>query len=399
MISNEEHFLSTNRYHTQVVNNKAGMHDFIQMPWLIYQDCPQYVPDMERDVAHVFDKRQNPGLASSDVAAFVAYDATGHAVGRIIGVINHKANEIWQNSCIRFGMIEFIDDYEVSRVLIDSVVKWGKPKFEAKGAEEPAGQTIVLEGPLGITDFDKEGMLIDSFDQVGSMISIYNPPYYPKHMERLGMDKAVDWIQIRIDLPAETPSRYVKAAKLVREMYEVNVRTLSRKDFLKKGAGKRIFQLLNKAYRPLFGFAELSDEQIEAFIRQYLPLIDLRMMPIVEDAEGNIVAVAVTMGSLTKALQRSKGRLSPTGWIHLLRAIKFRHEDKVEMLLIAVDPDFQGLGVNALIFDYLVPCYHRLGYKWAETGPMLEDNQKVLTQWRHLNPTIYKRRRCYQKKI
>ena len=376
------------KYHVKEATSDKQLTDFIKLPLRIYKDNACYVPDMEMDIRDSFDIKKNPDLATMKIQPFVAYDEQGQAVGRIAGIINPKANAIWNTSYVRFGMIEFIDDPEVSELLIHAVERWGASHGMTK-----------IQGPMGLTDFDKEGMLVEDFDQVGSMVTIYNPPYYPQHMERMGFEKEADWIQARFDVPKELPPRFARSLKVVNQLYDLHVHQLTRDDINKHGYGERVFDLLNKAYRPLFGFAELSPATCQKFIRQYLPLADLRMIPVVEDAAGNMVAVAITIGSLTNALRKSKGRLLPFGWFHLLKSIKLKHEDKVDMLLVAIDPEFQGMGVNTVIFDHLIRTYNELGFKWAETGPMLEDNMKVLTQWRQLNAVFCKRRRCYGRDI
>ena len=370
------------------VQTKREMDDFIRLPHRLYADCPQYVPDLDTDIRDTFDPCKNAGLEYSDIQPFVAYDERGNCVGRIAGIINHRANEKWKTKNVRFGLIEFIDDTDVSSALLGAVEEWGRER----GMEH-------IQGPMGIFDFDKEGMLVEDFERTGSMITIYNPPYYPRHIETLGYEKEADWIQIRIDVPHEVPAKYTRVARLSKEMFGLKVRKLTRKEILQQGYGKKVFDLLNLAYSPLFGYTELTDSQIDSFLHRYIPLVDLRMLPVIEDGEGRLVGVAITMGSLSDALRNSHGRMFPFGWYHLLRALKWKHEDKAEMLLVAVHPDYQGLGVNALFFDDLIPVYNELGFRWAETGPQLEDNVRELSQWKPLNPTFTKRRRCYTKKI
>jgi len=372
----------------QAVRTKRQMNDFVKLPEKLYKGNSCYVPDMESDVRNWFDPKHNPGLQHSEVAPFVAYSESGEPVGRIVGIINHKANEIWKGSCVRFGWIEFIDDTDVSAALLQAVEDWGR----AKGMDS-------IQGPLGISDFDKEGMLIEDFDKMGSAITIYNPPYYPQHMVQHGFGKEVDWIQVKIEIPKEVPARFARVQKLVEEMYGLKVKKLTPKEVFKEGYGRKIFRLLNEAYSQLFGYTPHSDEEADAFVSQYIKMLDLKMLPMVEDEKGDLIACSITMPNLSRALQKSKGRMFPLGWYHLLRALKFKHEDEVELLLIAVHPEWQALGINALIFADLIPVFNEKGFRSAETGPMLEDNLKVLTQWKALNPTIYKRRRCFSKEI
>jgi GNAT superfamily N-acetyltransferase len=368
------------------VTGSKQMNDFIQLPKKIYRNIPQYVPEFESDVRGLFDIKTNPGLEFSKIQPFVAYRGE-EPVGRIVGIVNRKANKRWNIKNVRFSMIEFIDDFTVSRALIEAVEAWGM-EF---GMEK-------IHGPLGVTDFDKEGMLVEDFDLTGSMTAIYNPPYYPQHMEVLGFEKEVDWLQIRIDIPEEVPAKYARVAQYARET--IGLRVVKRsKEEIRGEYGQRAFRLFNQAYESIFGFSELSPKQVDNFLGKYLALIDTRMIPIIENDKGEIVGAAVTMGSLCEALKKSKGRLWPFGWYHLLKSLFLKREKNAEMLLIAIRPDYQGLGVNAMFFDDLIPIYNRMGIKWAETGPQLEDNVRELTQWKPLKPTFVKRRRCYVKTI
>ena len=364
------------------------MNDFLALPRKIYRGNSCYVPDLEADVRNWFDPEKNPGLKHSEVIPFVAYSEKGEAVGRIVGIINHKANQIWKGSCVRFGWIEFVDDAEVSAALLKAVEDWGR----SKGMDS-------IQGPLGISDFDKEGMLIEDFDKMGSAITIYNPPYYPEHMKQHGYGKEVDWVQVKVEIPAEVPARFARAEKLVKEMYGLKVKKLTDREVFQENYGRKIFRLLNEAYGQLFGYTPHDDEEADAFVSQYIRMLNLRMLPMVEDSEGNLIACTITMPSLSRALQKSGGKLFPFGWFHILHALKFKHEDQVELLLIAVHPEWQALGINSLIFADLIPIFREMGFRWAETGPMLEDNLKVLTQWKALNPTTHKRRRCFSKEI
>jgi len=369
------------------VTCRRDMDDFVRLPRMMYHGVPQYVPDLERDVADVFCRKSNPGLEFSDVQPFVAY-RDDVPVGRIVGIVNRKANERWQQRVVRFGLIEFIDDLDVSRALLDAVAQWG----QEQGMD-------TLQGPLGITDFDKEGMLVEDFHLTGTMNTIWNPDYYPRHMEALGFQKAVDWLQIRIGIPKKTPLRYSRTAQYVREQIGLRVVKMGDAGIDSRRYARQALEMFNEAYAPIFGFSALSETQITAFLDRYLPLLDRQMAPIVLNQQDEVVGAAVTIGSLTRALQKADGRLWPTGWYHLLKALKWKHEDTVEMLLVGVRPDYQGMGVNALFFDDLIPIYNRYGFKWAETGPQLEENVRELSQWKALQPEYVKRRRCYRKLI
>lgn len=368
------------------VSTRKDLEEFIKFPITLYAGNGQFVPEMANDVRDSFNPDKNHGLSFTEVQAFIA-ERDGKVVGRIAGIINSRANKKWNLSVVRFGYIDFIDDLEVSKALLDTVVEWGRER----------GMTEI-QGPLGITDFDKEGMLVEDFDRMGSMIDIYNYPYYPKHMEAHGYSKITDWVQIRVEIPSEVPQRYARVAKLSSEMYGLKVRKVTLQEAY-NGEGRRVFDLMNQAYAPLFGYSSFTPNQVDYFLKMYLPVADMELIPLVENDKGELVAAAVTMASMSKALQKSKGKLFPVGWWHMFKALKLKHEDTVNMMLIAVRPDMQGLGVNALIFNDLIPVYNKKGYKYAETGPQLEDNVKELSQWKPLNPEILKRRRCYGMKI
>ena len=366
--------------------SKREMDDFIRLPYYIYENCAQYVPDLEREIRNLFNQK-NPAREFSQIQPFVAY-RDGVCVGRIVGIINRKANERWKTHNVRFSLIEFEDDLEVSKALIEAVSEWG----QSQGMD-------AIHGPLGITDFDKEGMLMEDFDLMGSMNTVYNLEYYPRHMEALGFEKEVDWVQIRINIPQEIPARYARTAQYAREQIGLRVVKLNRNAKNLQDCVRKVFELFNEAYASIFGFSEISMEQADMFLDKYLSLIDLNLIPIVLNAQDEIVGVAVTMGSLSKAMRKANGKLWPLGWWPLLKALKWRPEDNAEMLLVAVRPDYQGLGVNALFFDDLIPVYNEYGFQWAETGPQLEDNMRELTQWKPLKPVFVKRRRCFKKEM
>ena len=370
------------------VETKEELEDFILFPNELYANCPYYVPDLDMDIRNMFNPKINAGLDFSEMQAFIAFNREGKLLGRIAGIINHRANRKWKTRNVRFGFFDFVNDIRVSSALLNAVAQWGRER----------GMEYIL-GPMGITDFDKEGMLIEDFDKMGSMNTLYNYPYYPLHMETLGYKKEVDWIQIRIDIPKETPERYVKTACLAKKMSDLKVSKINHRDITSRGYGHKIFQLLNQAYSPLFGFTKFTNRQINDFVKQYLGLVDKRLVSVVENKEDEVVGVAISMYSLSHALRKSKGKLYPFGWYYLLKALKWKPANHADLLLVAVRPDYQMLGVNAIFFDELIPIYNQLGIEWAETGPQLENNVRELSQWKPLNPIFTKRRRCYKKEI
>ncbi len=368
------------------VTTRKQMKDFIGLPRDIYYGNQQYVPEMESEIPLLFQQKSNSALAFSDIQPFVAY-RNEVPLGRIVGIVNRKANDRWQTRNVRFSMIEFVDDHEVSTALLAAVEAWGR---------EHGMDTI--QGPMGITDFDKEGMLVEDFHLPGSINTIYNLDYYPRHLEALGYQKEVDWLQVHIQIPTEVPAKYARVAQYAREQIGLRLVKMTDKQIY-QGYGRKIFELLNECYKPIFGFSALSTQQVDEFLHRYLPLVDNQLIPIVLNEKDEVVGVAISMGSLTRPMQQAKGRLWPWGWYPLVRALKWHREDNAEMLLIAVRPDYQGLGVNAMFFDDLIPIYNKYGFRWAETGPQLENNVRELTQWKPLKPEFVKRRRCYTKKI
>lgn len=368
------------------VNSNEEMTLFVRFPFSLYRGCEQFVPNLNRDVYDTFNPKKNSAFSIAEVQPFLAWQ-DGEVVGRVAGIINHNANKKWGTKNVRFGFIDFIDDLNVSRALIETVEKWGAEQ----GMER-------IQGPMGITDFDKEGMLIEDFDRQGMMTEIYNYPYYPEHMKALGFEKEADWLHIRVAVPAEVPAKYARVAALSGEMFDLHVVKYNSTQLLGE-KGHEVFRLMNKAYEPLFGFTAFTENQINDFLKQYVPIVDTELIPCVVNGDGELVAAAVTIPSLSKAMKKVNGHLLPLGWWHIMQALKWRHEDTVQLLLIAVRPDLQGMGVNALIFNDLIPVFNRKGFKYAETGPQLEDNVKELSQWKPLGPEKIKRRRCWTKEI
>ena len=366
------------------VTSRKELKQFIRFNYEFYKNNPYAVPDLYDDMLRTFSPGKNAAFDFCEADYFLAL-REGRIVGRVAAIINRRANAAWKKRQVRFGWIDFIDDIEVSRALIDTVKQWGRER----GMD-------TIEGPLGFTDLDAEGMLIEGFDQLSTMATTYNYPYYPRHMEQLGLVKAVDWVEIKIYVPDEIPEKHLRIADIIRRKYGLHVRKLSGKRGLRRsGLVHDIFRLVNQAYAPLFGFSEMTERQIDQYVGTYLPVLDLRTVTIVENAEGELVAVGISMPSLSHALQRARGRLLPFGWFHLLRALSWRRPEALDLLLVAVRPDYQNKGVNALLFTDLIPVYQKLGFKYAESNPELEMNEKVQNQWQYFHTEQHKRRRCF----
>ena len=368
------------------VQSKKEMKMFISFPHTLYQKYDNYVPDLDSDVEDFFNPKKNRNLAYADVQPFLAM-RDGEVVGRIAGVVSHKSNSTWNKRIVRFTYIEFIDDLDVSKALLDTVAEWGK----SFGMNE-------IQGPMGIIDFDKEGMLIEDFDLPGCFMEFWNPPYYKSHMEQLGFKKGADWLQIRFEVPEQIPPRFQRVADYSKQEFGVHVVRKTKKE-ITQGYSHKIFKLLNESFAQLYGFAPFSEEQAEEVLARFLPFLDMDMVPIVEDNKGELVGIAVTCRDFSDGIKKKHGKLLPFGWLHLLKAIKLGKQDKAQLMIIGIRPDMQGMGVNATIFAHLIPVYHKLGIKWCETNPQLDTNVRELSQWKPLNPKTVKRRRCWQKGI
>ena len=368
------------------VSTKKEMNDFISLPRYLYKNYEQYVPDMDTDIRNFFRPKTNKSLQYAEVQPFVAYKDTT-CVGRITAIISHKSNSTWNKKITRFTHFEFIDDKNVSRALIDAVEQWGK----SYGMTE-------LQGPMGITDFDKEGMLIEDFELQGCFMEFWNPPYYKEHMLSMGFGKAADWLQIRFQVPDEIPKRFMRVAEYSKQEFGVHIIHKTKKEVY-KDYGKKVFDLLNEAYTPLYGFAPFSPEQANDILHTFLPLVDMDMVSIVEDNKGQLVGIAVTCRDFSDGIKKSEGKLFPFGWFHLLKALKFGHQTKAQLMIIGVKPEMQGMGVNATIFAHLIPVFKEKGIKWCETNPQLDTNIRELSQWKPLNPQTVKRRRCWSREI
>ena len=366
------------------VKTKKDLDRFIQFNYDLYKGNDCAVPELYTDLKATFSPEKNASLEFCDFRLFTA-ERDGKTVGRVAAIINRRANETWNTRNVRFGWIDFIDDYNVSAMLLDTVAQWGK----AQGMD-------TMQGPMGFIDFDREGMLIEGFDRIGTMSTHYNYPYYPEHMKRYGLEKEIDWMERKVMAPEEVPEKFARIAQIAAKRSNLHIKKLkSMKEVHEKGYGKKIFDLINESYAPLFGYSRLSDKKIQQLIDTYLPLIDLRMQTLIMNEKEELVCVGLSMPSIVHALQKSGGKLFPFGWWHLLKSLKWKHEDCVELLLVAVRPDYQGKGVNAMLFNDLIPIYAKMGFKWAETNPQLEDNFQSAAQWEYLENEVIKRRRCF----
>jgi GNAT superfamily N-acetyltransferase len=361
---------------------------FIRFNYELYKGNPYSVPDLYDDMVNTFSPQKNPAFEFCEASYFLAL-RDDKIVGRVAAIINHRANDTWQKKEVRFGWIDFIDDAEVADTLIAAVEQWGK----AKGMD-------TIQGPLGFTDMDAEGMLVEGFDRLSTMATIYNYPYYPQHMERMGFEKDADWVEFNIYVPETVPEKMQRISDLISRKYHLHIKKLKNmKEVRAGGYGEKIFQLINESYAPLYGFSRMTEAQIKQYIEMYLPILDLRMVTLVEDEQNELVAVGISMASLSRALQKAKGKMFPFGWFHLAKALFLKRPDTLDLLLVGVKPEYQSRGVNALLFTDLIPTYRKLGYVKAESNPELETNNKVQAQWEYFETEQHKRRRAYKKSI
>ena len=369
------------------VTSKQEMKKFIRFNYELYKENPYSVPDLYDDMMGTFDKNKNAAFDYCEADFFLAY-RKNEIVGRVAAIVNHSANKIWEQKKVRFGWIDFIDDIEVTKALLQTVEDWGKER----------GMTAI-HGPLGFTDFDAEGMLIEGYNELSTMATIYNYPYYPEHLETLGYKKDVDWVEFQIYIPNGIPDKHARISQIVEKKYNLrSIKYTSRKK-LAADYGQAIFNLMNEAYAPLYGYAPLNQKQVNQYVKMYLPIVDLRMISLVVDADDQLVAVGLSMPSLSSALQKSKGKLFPFGWYHLLKSLFLKRAKILDLLLVAVKPEYQNKGVNALIFTDLIPIFDELGFDYAESNPELEINDKVQAQWTYFDTKQHKRRRAFTKQI
>lgn len=369
------------------VQTKKELKEFIHFANDLYKGDEYYAPSLISDDYNTFDPKKNGAFDFCQAQMFLAYKE-GKVAGRVMAIINNRANETWKVKQVRYGWIDFINDEEVAKALLDAVAAWGKER----------GMTDIA-GPLGFTDFDPEGMLVEGFERVATMIGIYNYPYYPQILEKLGYTKETDWMEYRITIPDELPERYYKYADIVIAKNKLNVRKVTRRMVNKENYGRKFFKLINETYYKLYGFSLLSDKQIDAYTKLYLGLLDTRMVSFIENENGELVAAGVTMPDLTAALQKCGGKLFPFGWFHLLKAIFWKPCDTLDMLLVGVREDYRGKGLNAVLVTDLYPRLKAMGFKYAETTAELETNNSIQAMWKYFEREQHKCRRVYAKKI
>ncbi len=369
------------------ITEVADLKKFSKFNIELYKNNRYHVPELISDEVATLNPKVNPAFKFCEAAYFLAY-RDNKIVGRIAGIINHRANDTWNQCNARFGFVDFINDNEVVDALFKAVEDWAREH-----------EMEMLQGPMGFTDFDHEGMLIEGFDQLSTMNTIYNFAYYPKQLERLGFVKDQDWKEYRITIPKEIPERHRRIAGIIKEKYGLKIlKFKSEKEILPYA--HEVFETLNQSYAPLYGYSELDKEQIDYYVKQYIPMLRYDFVSlVVRESDDKVVGVAITIPNLSHALKKAKGSLFPFGWAHLLKALKSKSNDVVDLYLIGVIPEYQNKGVNALIFEDLCKVFNKHGVKYAESNPELETNTAVQMQWNYFEKRHHKTRRAYIKRL
>ncbi len=371
----------------QIALTKKELKKFIAFANELYKGNDCYVPPLLSDDLNTLRPEGNPAFDFCESACWMAY-RDGKAVGRICGIINKTVNQRTGNKDARFGFVDFIDDDEVVDALFATVEQWARAK----------GMTSLV-GPLGFSDMDNEGMLIEGFDRLGTMATIYNYPYYPKHMERMGYKKDADWVEFLMKVPADVPEKMKRVCEIVRKRFGLKTAQISSRKELKDRYGHKLFNVINEAYDQLYGYSPLTTRQIDHYIKMYLDIINLDSVCVIVDESDELIGIGISMPSLSRALQKSGGKLFPMGWLPIIKALRGKGTDIVDLLLVAIKPEFQSKGVNALLFEYMIPRYNKLGFKYAESNPELETNSNVQKQWEYFDTTQHKRRRSFRKDL
>ncbi|MBP3661586.1 MAG: N-acetyltransferase [Bacteroidales bacterium] len=371
----------------KTVTTRKDLKTFVRYANRLYKGNKYYVPSMPFDDMNTLDKEKNGAFDFCKAEYYLAYK-DGEVVGRVAAIVNYKANEAWNVDQVRFGWFDFIDDLEVSKALLDAVVAFGKAH----------GMTQIV-GPLGFTDFDPEGMLVEGYDRVSTMALIYNHPYYPEHMKKHGYVKETGWLEYRITIPDELPEKHIKIAEIVKERYNLKIVKKTKRQIRKEKYGHKLFRLINETYCVLYGYSLLSEKQIDQYVDVYLGLVDMEMLTFIEDSEGELIGAGITIPSMAEALQKCNGEIFPFGWYHLLKSMYWGKPDTLDMLLIGVKPEWQNKGVNSLLFVDLFQRYKKMGFKYAETNANLETNAKVQAMWTPFEREQHKKRWVFGKEI
>ncbi len=378
------------RVEIRKVESNHDLKTFVQFYYDLYRDCPHAVPFLFTDEIATLKKDKNPAFEFCEADFFLAYKE-GKVVGRVAAILNKKANQRWNVQQVRFGYFDFIDDLEVSKALMDTVEQWGRER----------GMTQIA-GPLGFTDMDREGMMVEGFNRLSTMYVNYNYPYYPQHIEKLGrFEKDNDYLEFLVKISDHVPEKIMKVSQVIEKRYNLRVKKFTRKELVSGGKGREIFHIINKTYDGLYGFSQLSERQIDHYVDEYIKIADLDLVTGVEDATNNkLVGFGICFPSFSNALQKTRdGHFLPFGWWHLLKVLKFHKTNAIDMLLIGVLPEYRAKGANSLIFRDIVLQMLRHGYVFAEAMPQMETNTRIISLWDYFEHEQHRRHRCYKREI
>jgi len=358
---------------------------FIAFPSRLFRDNPYYVPSLRFDDRNTLDPARNPAFEFCEASYWLA-ERGGVTVGRIAGIVNGRYVEKWGNKYARFGWMDFVEDFEVARALVGTVEAWARER----GSEG-------VHGPLGFTDLDREGLLVEGFDRVATLATNWNPPYYADFLERLGYAKDSDWVEFRIPVPDEVPEKVRRVNQIVAARTGVRIFEWKSKKALARRYARDLFTLLDDSYAGLYGTTPLSERQVRAYTAQYFGFVDPRFTKVLVDAEERLVGFGIAMPSLSRALQKSRGRLLPFGWLRVLFAL--RHPRILDLYLVGVKKEWQARGIVALLLASINESAREAGIEYAESNPELEDNIAVQSMWKAHARTQHKRRRVYLKRL
>ena len=365
---------------------KSSLKRFVKFGIDLYRNSPYFVPPLISDEVETLMPDKNPAFDYCQAQAFMAWRGK-KPVGRIVAIINNVVNERTGKKEARFSFVDFIDDDAVVDALFAAAEQWARDR----------GMTEMV-GPMGFTDMDHEGMLVEGFDQMGTMATIYNYDYYPRHLQRLGYKKDADWVEYRIKVPAEVPEKFRRISDIVARKYGLRSVKFTSRQKIKRMYGQALFDLINEAYDSLYGYSPLNQRQIDYYIDKYLGIIRLDCVSVIVDRDDRLVALGISMPSMSQALRKSGGKMFPLGWYHLLNGI-YGHNDVVDLLLIAVKKEYLNRGVNAMLFADLIPIFNKEGFREAESNIELEDNNSVQQQWAYFDYRQHRRRRAYRKHL
>ena len=369
------------------VKTRKELKKFVQFGIDVFEGNENFCPPLIFDELNTLDSKKNPAFDVCEAVYYLAYK-DGKIVGRIAGIINKQANAHWNVKKVRFGWFDFIDDKEVSKALLDAVVAWGK----SKGMD-------ALNGPVGFTDLDHQGLLLEGYEHLSLMAALYNYPYYVEHFDAYGLTKEADWVEIRLNIPEVLPEKMTRVANMIKDRYKVKSTHVKNSKELIKRYGYSFFDLIDTAYQQLYNYSPLTEKQKKYYSDLYFPILNFDLVSLVVNENDELVGVGVAMPNISKELRKTKGKLFPFGWFHLLKALTAKSYESADLLLIAVRPDYQNKGVNSLLFTDQLPYYQKLKVKYASVTAILETNMKSMSNFLLFDHEIYKRRRAYIKQI